>query len=56
MKDDPGYLEYFAAGGSVLGFMKDESVWGEDLTKYEGFAEEVAKNVKRILGGEYKIL
>ena len=37
MKDDEKYLEYFANGGCVIEFMKDETVWGEDLTKYEGF-------------------
>ena len=37
MKDDEKYLEYFANGGCVIEFMKNETVWGEDLTKYEGF-------------------
>lgn len=37
MKDDEKYLEYFANGGCVIEFMQDETVWGEDLTKYEGF-------------------
>ena len=41
MKDDEKYLEYFANGGCVIEFMKDETVWGEDLTKYEGFAAAV---------------
>ena len=56
IKDDAPYLEYFASGGSVVGFMKDEAVWGEDLTKYKGFQEEVEKNVKAIFSGEYKLL
>lgn len=41
MKDDEKYLEYFANGGCVIEFIKDETVWGEDLTKYEGFAAAV---------------
>ena len=56
VKDDLPYLEYFANGGCVIDFMKDEKVWGEDLTKYEGFADEVKKNVKAILGGNHKLL
>ncbi len=56
LKDDLPYLEYFANGGCVIEFMKDEKVWGEDLTKYEGFAEEVRKNVKAIKSGNYRLL
>ena len=33
-------------------FMKDEAVWGEDLTKYEGFAQAVENNVKEIKSGK----
>ena len=56
VKDDIPYLEYFANGGSVKEFMKDEGVWGEDLTAYMDFEEEVEKNVRAILGGNYKLL
>ena len=56
LKDDIPYLGYFADGGCVIEFMKDEKVWGEDLTRYKGFAEEVRKNVKSICGGDYKLL
>ena len=51
-KDDLPYLKYFAEGGCPIEFMKDEAVWGEDLTKYEGFAETVDKNIKAIKAGE----
>ena len=51
IKDDIPYLEYFANGGSVIGFMKDEKVWGEDLTAYKDFAEMVENNVKAIKSG-----
>lgn len=51
LKDDIPYLEYFANGGSVIDFMKDEKVWGEDLTKYEGFADVVKNSVKAIKSG-----
>ena len=51
LKDDLPYLEYFANGNSIEAFMADESVWGEDLTKYAGFADEVQKNVEKIKKG-----
>lgn len=56
MHDDEKYLEYFAQDGCVIKFMQDESVWGEDLTKYEGFAETVKSYVKRLRGGEIDLL
>ena len=54
--DDVPYLEYFAQGGCVIEFMKDEKVWGEDLTAYDGFKEEVKANVKKILSGDYNLI
>ena len=51
-KDDIPYLQYFANGGSIVEFMKDEAVWGEDLTKYEGFAQAVESNVNEIKSGK----
>ena len=51
-KDDLPYLQYFANGGDIVEFMKDVSVWGEDLTAYKGFAEEVVENVAKIKAGE----
>ena len=56
IKDDIPYLEYFAGGGSVVDFMKDEKVWGEDLTAYQGFADKVDNNVKAILSGKIYII
>jgi mannitol-1-phosphate/altronate dehydrogenase len=52
LKDDLPYLEYFANGNSVEAFMADEQVWGEDLTKYEGFAQTVSENVEKIKNSE----
>ena len=51
LKDDLPYLEYFANGNGIKAFMANESVWGEDLTAYENFAEEVQKNVEQIKKG-----
>ncbi len=51
-KDDLPYLQYFANGGDIVEFMKDVNVWGEDLTAYKGFAEEVIANVNKIKAGE----
>ena len=56
MHDDEKYLEYFAQGCCVIKFMKDENVWGEDLTMYEGFAETVKSYVKILRGGEIDLL
>jgi tagaturonate reductase len=50
--DNAEYLEYFAAGGSVAEFMKNERVWGEDLTAYEGFLQATLENLDRIERGE----
>ena len=48
LKDDLPYLEYFADKNSIADFMSDESVWGEDLSAYVGFAEAVLENVEKI--------
>lgn len=52
ISDNREYLEYFADGGDIRAFMKDEKIFGEDLTKYEGFADEVVRNVSKIMAGE----
>jgi len=51
LKDDLPYLEYFANGNDIKAFMSDESVWGEDLTAYAGFADKVQENVEKIKKG-----
>ena len=51
LKDDAAYLEYFAAKRPIRHFMADESVWGEDLTKYENFYDTVIKNIEKIKNG-----
>ena len=52
IRDEVSHLEYFASGGSGLGFMKRTDVWGEDLTAFDGFAETVKKNLQKIARGE----
>ena len=51
LKDDLPYLEYFAGKNTIGGFMSNESVWGEDLTKYAGFYDNVFANVEKIKKG-----
>ena len=51
LKDDLPYLEYFVNGNSIVEFMANESVWGEDLTAYAGFAGKVQENVEQIKKG-----
>ncbi len=41
VKDDLKCLEYFFNGETLSDFMKDESLWGVDLTKFEGFLDTV---------------
>ncbi len=51
LKDDLPYLEYFAEKNAIGSFMSDESVWGEDLTKYAGFYDNVFANIEKIKKG-----
>ena len=51
LKDDLPYLEYFAGGNSIVEFMADKNVWGEDLTTYAEFADVVVENVEKIKRG-----
>ena len=51
LKDDLPYLEYFANGGSIVGFMQNQEIWGEDLTKYNDFADAVVANLEKIKSG-----
>lgn len=48
--DDTCYLEYFINGGTVRSFMSDVNIWGEDLSKYDGFVEIVEERVNEING------
>ena len=50
--DDAPYLEFFANGGSIESFMKDASVWGEDLSLYDDFVNQVVSNVDLIKSGK----
>ncbi len=50
-KDEDAYLAFFAAKRPIREFMSDVSIWGEDLTLYEGFYEAVASNVEKIKNG-----
>lgn len=52
VKDDLPYLEYFAQKKSIGQFMKNETIWGEDLTQYAGFYDAVMENVEKIKKGE----
>ena len=51
LKDEIAYLDYFAAKRPIREFMADVSVWGEDLTRYEGFYDTVADNLEKIKNG-----
>lgn len=50
--DDIPYLEFFANGGKIEDFMKDEAVWGENLDNYKDFVATVVANVEQIKGGK----
>ncbi|MBE6664930.1 MAG: tagaturonate reductase [Ruminococcaceae bacterium] len=51
IKDETVYLEHFAQKKSLHAFMSDESVWGENLTLYDGFYNTVAQNIEKIKNG-----
>ncbi len=55
LQDDKAYLDFFANGGDIKAFMSDVTVWGEDLTEYDGFYEAVSENLDRIANGEILI-
>ena len=51
IKDETAYLEYFAEKKPLREFMADISVWGENLTLYEGFYDAVITNIEKIKNG-----
>ena len=51
LKDEEAYLAYFAEKRPIRHFMADVSVWGEDLTRYEGFYDAVVNNIQKIKNG-----
>ena len=51
LKDEIVHLDYFAKKRPIREFMADVSVWGEDLTRYEGFYDTVASNLDKIKNG-----
>ena len=55
LKDDRAYLGFFANGGDLYEFMRDITVWGEDLTAYRNFYETVSESLVRIENGEVLI-
>lgn len=50
--DTKEYFEHFISGGSVKDFMANADIFGEDLTKYNGFLATVEENIKKINNGE----
>ena len=51
LQDNVEYLDYFAKNRPIGDFMAKIDVWGEDLTKYEGFNKAVVENVEKIRKG-----
>ena len=51
LKDEAAYLEYFAEKRPIREFMADANIWGEDLTRYEGFYDTVITNIEKIKNG-----
>lgn len=52
LKDDLEYLEYFADNQPIDEFIANKTIWGEDLTRFDGFVQKVIENVDRIKRGE----
>ena len=55
LQDEKEYLELFAKKTPIVGILQNQSMWGEDLRNYSGFAEAVEENVKKIQAGEVLI-
>ena len=51
LSDETAYLDYFVNGNSIKDFIKNQSIWGIDFTKYGNFIETVLDNVKKIKQG-----
>lgn len=51
LKDDAKYLDYFANNQPIADFLSDKTVWGEDLSAYNGFVKTVTENVEKIEKG-----
>lgn len=51
VKDDFYCLEFFMNNKTIRDFMSDISLWGMDLTKINGFYEEVERNIAIIKNG-----
>ena len=51
LQDTAEYLEYFAKKQPIGEFMAKIDVWGEDLTRYNGFENAVLENVDKIQKG-----
>lgn len=51
LMDEEPYLSYFSNGGTVASLMRDETIWGEDLTRYEGFLPQVEGYLNILEGG-----
>lgn len=51
IQDDERYLTYFQQGGTVESFLKDASIWGEDLTGYDQFLSRVEEHLSVLEGG-----
>lgn len=51
IQDEERYLTYFQRGGTVESFLKDASIWGEDLTGYDQFLPRVEEHLSVLEGG-----
>jgi len=52
VRDDLIYLTYFSSGKTVNDFLKDTSIWGLDLTQFNGFEKALNKLLDDIKEGK----
>lgn len=52
VKDDLNCLEYFMSGRTIEDFLKDKSLWGMDLTSFNGMEERVCSLLLDIASGK----
>ena len=52
VKDDLKYLEFFASGKTLHDFLSDTTIWGFDLSEFDGFENKILEGLKLIKEGK----
>ena len=55
LNDEKEFLEIFARKTPISEILRNEKMWGEDLSKYDGFESSILENLKKIDSGDILI-